>query len=79
MSYQIRATLSGIDLFLIRLQPPTNPQWARVVGYGPFSLWVIHKEGLCPDDEADDDVLGNDVAIIIINDVSYGVRDKIEK
>jgi hypothetical protein len=21
---------------------------ARVVGYGLFSLWVIHKEGLCP-------------------------------
>jgi hypothetical protein len=20
----------------------------RVVGYGTFSLWVIHKEGLCP-------------------------------
>jgi hypothetical protein len=19
-----------------------------VVGYGPFSLWLIHKEGLCP-------------------------------
>jgi hypothetical protein len=19
-----------------------------MVGYGPFSLWVIHKEGLCP-------------------------------
>jgi hypothetical protein len=27
---------------------PTNPHWARVVGYGLFSLWVIHKEGLCP-------------------------------
>jgi hypothetical protein len=27
---------------------PTNPHWARVVGYGQFSLWVIHKEGLCP-------------------------------
>jgi hypothetical protein len=27
---------------------PTNPHWARVVGYDPFSLWVIHKEGLCP-------------------------------
>jgi hypothetical protein len=27
---------------------PTNPHWARVVGYGPFSLRVIHKEGLCP-------------------------------
>jgi hypothetical protein len=26
----------------------SNPHWARVVGYGPFSLWVIHKEGLCP-------------------------------
>jgi hypothetical protein len=25
---------------------PTNPHW--VVGYGPFSLCVIHKEGLCP-------------------------------
>jgi hypothetical protein len=26
---------------------PTNPHWARVVGYGPFSLCVIPKEGLC--------------------------------
>jgi hypothetical protein len=26
---------------------PTNPHWTRVVGYGPFSLWLIHKEGLC--------------------------------
>jgi hypothetical protein len=25
----------------------TNPHWARVVGYGPFSC-IIHKEGLCP-------------------------------
>jgi hypothetical protein len=27
---------------------PTNPLWARVMGYGPFSLCVIHKEGLWP-------------------------------
>jgi hypothetical protein len=27
---------------------PTNPHLARVVGYDPFSLCVIHKEGLCP-------------------------------
>jgi hypothetical protein len=27
---------------------PTNPHWARMVDYGPFSLCVIHKEGLCP-------------------------------
>jgi hypothetical protein len=27
---------------------PTNPHWARVVGYGPFTLCVIHKEVLCP-------------------------------
>jgi hypothetical protein len=26
----------------------TNPHWARVVGYDPFSLCVIHKKGLCP-------------------------------
>jgi hypothetical protein len=26
----------------------TNPHWARVVGYVPFSLCVIHKEGLFP-------------------------------
>jgi hypothetical protein len=25
-----------------------NPHWARVVGYGPFYLCVIYKEGLCP-------------------------------
>jgi hypothetical protein len=27
---------------------PTNPHWARVVGYGPFSLCVIYKKGLYP-------------------------------
>jgi hypothetical protein len=26
----------------------TNPHWARVVGYGPFSFWVIHKKDRCP-------------------------------
>jgi hypothetical protein len=26
---------------------PTNPHWARVVCCVPFSLCVIHKEGLC--------------------------------
>jgi hypothetical protein len=26
---------------------PTNAYRARVVGYSPFSLCVIHKEGLC--------------------------------
>jgi hypothetical protein len=26
----------------------TSSHWARVVGYDPFSLCVIHKEGLCP-------------------------------
>jgi hypothetical protein len=25
-----------------------NPHWARVVGYGPFYLYVIDKEGLFP-------------------------------
>jgi hypothetical protein len=31
---------------LQQLLAPTNPHWARVV-YGPFSLCVIHKVGLC--------------------------------
>jgi hypothetical protein len=26
----------------------SNPHWVRVVGFGQFSLCVIHKEGLCP-------------------------------
>jgi hypothetical protein len=31
---------------------PTNPHWARVVGYGPFFfICVMHKEGLCPSSE----------------------------
>jgi hypothetical protein len=32
-------------LHMLRLY--TNPHWARVVGYGPFTLCEIHKEGLC--------------------------------
>jgi hypothetical protein len=27
---------------------PTNPHWARVVGYGPFWFCVIHKKDRCP-------------------------------
>jgi hypothetical protein len=30
---------------------PTNPHWARVMVYDPFSLCVINKEGLCPSSE----------------------------
>jgi hypothetical protein len=28
-----------------------NPHWARVVGYGSFSLCVINMESLCPSSE----------------------------
>jgi hypothetical protein len=28
-----------------------------VVGYGPFSLCVIHEEGLCPSSEADGEAI----------------------
>jgi hypothetical protein len=41
-------TLSRWSRLHLQSLAPTNPHWARVVGYGPFSLWVIHKEGLCP-------------------------------
>jgi hypothetical protein len=30
------------------MEESTNLHWARVVGYGPFSLFVTYKEGLCP-------------------------------
>jgi hypothetical protein len=36
-----------IDVFKLMSDFKTNPHWARVVGYGPFSLSIIHKEGLC--------------------------------
>jgi hypothetical protein len=41
-------TLSRWTRLHLQSLAPTNPQRARVVGYGPFSLWLIHKEGLCP-------------------------------
>jgi hypothetical protein len=42
-------TLSRWSRLHLQSLAPTIPHWARVVGYyGPFSLWVIHKEGLCP-------------------------------
>jgi hypothetical protein len=41
-------TLSRWSRLHLQSLPPTNPHWARVVGYGPFPLWLIHKEGLCP-------------------------------
>jgi hypothetical protein len=34
-------------LKLLRASEGTLSRWARVVGYGPFSLCVIYKEGLC--------------------------------
>jgi hypothetical protein len=41
-------TVSSWSQLHLQSLAPTNPQWARVVGYDPFSLWVIHKKGLCP-------------------------------
>jgi hypothetical protein len=41
------STLSRWSRLHLQSLAPTNPHWARVVGYGPFSLCVIHKEGLC--------------------------------
>jgi hypothetical protein len=41
-------TLSRWSRLRLQSFAPTNPHWARVVGYGLFSLSVIHKEGMCP-------------------------------
>jgi hypothetical protein len=41
-------TLSRWSRLHLQSLAPINPHWARVVGYGSFSLCVMHKEGLCP-------------------------------
>jgi hypothetical protein len=41
-------TLSRWSLLHLQSLAPNNPHCARVVGYGSFSLCVIHKDGLCP-------------------------------
>jgi hypothetical protein len=43
-----KCTLSRWSRLHLQSLTPTNPHWASVVGYGPFCLRVIHKEGLCP-------------------------------
>jgi hypothetical protein len=40
-------TLSRWSWLHLQSLAPTNPHWA-VVGFGPFSLCVIHKEGQSP-------------------------------
>jgi hypothetical protein len=44
-------TLSRRSRLHLQSLAPTNPHWAHVVGYCPFSLCVIHKKGLCPSSE----------------------------
>jgi hypothetical protein len=41
-------TLSHWSRLHLQSLAPTNPHWARVVGYGSFSLWIVYKECLCP-------------------------------
>jgi hypothetical protein len=41
-------TLNRWSRLYLHSLAPTYPHWACVVGYGSFSLWVIHEEGLCP-------------------------------
>jgi hypothetical protein len=46
-----KASLSRWYRLHLQSCAPTNPHWACVVGYGPFSFCVIPKEGLCPSSE----------------------------
>jgi hypothetical protein len=41
-------TLSRGSRLHLQSLAPINPHWARVMDYVPFSLCVIHKEGLYP-------------------------------
>jgi hypothetical protein len=57
---------------------PTNPHWARVVDYGPFSLWVIHKEGLCPS-SGDINRLAMMIFGLIIIVIFLGTRETVKQ
>jgi hypothetical protein len=56
-------TLSHWSWLHLQSLSHTNPHWACVVGYGPFSLSVIQKEGLCPS-------TGDLNRLIMMNDLS---------
>jgi hypothetical protein len=58
----------------------TNPHWARVVGYGPYSLCVFHEKVLCPSSGH----INRLMRMIYYYDeirqnISCGVRDKIKE
>jgi hypothetical protein len=44
----LEGTLSRWSRLHLQSLAHANSHWARVVGYGSFSLRIIHKEGLCP-------------------------------
>jgi hypothetical protein len=58
-------TLSRWRRLHLQLLTPTNPHWARVVGYGPFSLCVIHKEDQCP-------ISGHFYRLMMMKSLSHG-------
>jgi hypothetical protein len=37
--------VKSLSQLILQSLAPTNPHWAHMVGYGLFSLCVIHKEG----------------------------------
>jgi hypothetical protein len=47
-SCALEGSLSRWSRLCLQSLAPTNPHLARVVGYGPFFLCIIHKEGQCP-------------------------------
>jgi hypothetical protein len=63
-------TLSRWSRLHLQSLAPTNPHWARVVGYGSFSLCVIQKEGLCPSSDDDD----TNFASFLSRDYSFFTR-----
>jgi hypothetical protein len=44
----LEGTLNRWSRLQLQSLAHTNPHWARVIAYGPFSLCVFHKERLCP-------------------------------
>jgi hypothetical protein len=61
-------TLSRWSRLHLQSLTPTNPHWVRVVDYGTFSLWVIHKESMCSS--------SGDINRLMMKYLCYYFRDK---
>jgi hypothetical protein len=70
----LKSTLRRWSHLHLQSLAPTHPHWARVVCYGPISLFVILKEHRCPSRE---DI--NMLMMMITSNACITSRDNIQQ